>query len=860
MIKAIQLRTEYLLNPLGIDIRKPRLMWTVEGAAQQAAYQITAKAGKAIIWESGKVESSRMHAEYAGCPLHSRMQVEWTVTLWDQNGEQGKASNAFFEMGLLEPRDWEAQWITGDYFPWRWKRYPVDCFKKTFSAEKLLRARLYITACGLYEAQLNGVRVGDFMLAPGHTDYDVRLQYQTYDVTDLIRIGNNELTIELADGWYRGSVGAWSHTYRYGLRTKLICQLELTLSDGLITVIASDDSFAWSNDGPIQLADLKDGEVVDATQSPSYTGRAKITRFKVVPSASNNVFVTEHERLVPTLIKATGMLSILDFGQNISGFIAFRLRSKQGQKILIRLGEVLNENDELTLSNIQLGKGEKATPKQQIDYTCCEGDNDYQSKFATAGFRYAEVITEVPITAANFSAIAVFSDLPRAFTFECSNALLNQFVENTYWSMRGNTADVPTDCPTRERNGWTGDAQIFLGTAALMTDYAPFARKYIQDMMDGQIKDGRFRQIVPKDGQEVFMAGLNGSVGWADAGVYIPYWYFKVYGDERILRDHYQAMRRYVEFMISRCGKRAVLSQRIKLPKSVKKYVVNIGQSYGEWAEPHDVNSMKWTDFAYPHPEESTAYTYLTLTRMAEIADVLGEIGDAMRYRDFAENVKQAYQHLVELTEFSLDTDRQAKLVRPLAFGLLNDRQKAYAQQRLVTALENYGWRVGTGFLSTPLILDVLTEIDPELAYLLLENEEMPGWLFMPKHGATTVWEAWEGDATPDKGIASLNHYSKGACLAWVFSCMCGVSVAGERRFLIAPIPGGNISWARFSYDSLYGQVSCAWVRNAGDIRYEINIPANTEAEVLLSGGTQTTVKSGKYSYVEPDIGSESNE
>jgi alpha-L-rhamnosidase len=851
MIKAENLKTEYLINPIGIDITHTRLFWTVTGAVKQTAYRITVTSAGEVIWESGKVASASMHADYAGSPLQSRQRADWTVTLWDENDDMGEESHAYFEMGLLEPSDWLGQWITGDYLPFRFKRYPVDCFKTTFSTDNVLRARLYITACGLYEAKINGRRVGDFVLAPGHTDYSKRIQYQTYDITQFIRVGSNELTIELADGWYRGSVGAWSRTYRYGLRTKMLCQIELDYADGSTEIIPSDRYFVWSNDGPIRFADLKDGEMLDANATPTYGGHARLARCKVVPSASNNVFVTENEIFTPVIVKSGNGKTLLDFGQNIAGFIAFNLTGKKGEKILIRLGEVLDQNGDLTLKNIQLGKGDKATPKQQIEYTCKEGNNIYKTRFSIAGFRYAEVTTDISFDASDFKAIAVYSNIERAFEFESSNPLLNQFVENTFWSMRGNTADVPTDCPTRERNGWTGDAQIFFGTAAFMTDYAPFARKYVRDIVDGQTRDGRFRQIVPKDGEEFYMATLNGSVGWADAGVYLPYWYWKVYGDDRLIRDHYAAMKRYADFMIRRCGKQALLSKRVHLEKPAKKFVVNTGQSYGEWPEPHDVKPMHWTDVAYPHPEVSTAYTYLTLKRMGEIAEHMGMAQDSERYWDVAKNVRNAYQSLVELPEFSLDTDRQAKLVRPLAFGLLNDEQTKFAEKRLITALENYGWRVGTGFLSTPLILDVLSDIDPEFAYRLLENEDMPGWLFMPKHGATTVWEAWEGNATPSKGIASLNHYSKGAVLAWVFSRMCGISVVGERCFRIAPIPGGEITWAKFSYESIYGRVACAWERQAGKVHYGIEIPPNTEAEIVLPGGSQKNVASGLYGFEE---------
>ena len=436
------------------------------------------------------------------------------------------------------------------------------------------------------------------------------------------------------------------------------------------------------------------------------------------------------------------------------------------------------------------------------------------------------------------TAIAVYSDIAQTGFFESSNALLNRFVDATVWSTKGNSLDIPTDCPTRERHGWTGDAQIFFETANYLFDYAAFSKKYLKDVYDWQKKDGRLPQIAPYGGVDFYMWTLNGSVGWSDAGILIPYRFWKLYGDKQILIDYYDRMKRYAGFMMNRCGKLGLMAKPLGIKGEAKKYAVNAGQSYGEWAEPKDVYPNDWKDMVAPHPEVSTAYTSYVLGCMAEIADELGYADDATLFHEYSDGCKKAYQAMAETADYSLDTDRQARLVRPLAFDLLDEKQAGYAQKRLIQALANYGWRLGTGFLSTPLILDVLASYDLDAAYRLLENEEMPGWLFMPKNGATTIWESWEGTQAQG-GIASLNHYSKGAVCEWLFKTMCGIRIDGENHFVIAPKPGGSLTYAKAVYHSIYGTVECGWEKTEDGYQFKICIPANTTASVQLPNGEQ---------------------
>ena len=846
-MRAINLRVEYLKSPLGLGIKNPKIMWNCLEGKKQTAYQIIAKNNNEVVWDSSKVISSEMSCSYPN-ELKSRDHIDYEIWLWDETNEKGDGTSDYFEMSLLNKNDIKAIWVTGNYKVNKKKRYPVDCFKKEFNLENITKARLYITACGIYDTYINGRRVGDFYLAPGHTDYTKRIQLQTYDVTNLLKIGKNVIEVSLADGWYRGSCGAWGLKNQYGIETKLLAQLEVYNQDKIETII-TDNTWSWSNDGPIRFADNKDGEIVDANLVPSYSKKAKVTSCNIVPQASNNVYITEHEEFSPTLIKTPSGKLVLDFKQNIAGIIAFKVKGNKGDKIVLKMGELIDKNGEFTQKNIQCSnkKGTKVTPLQQVIYTFKDGLNEYKTRFAIFGFQYVLVETNLNVNPADFKAIALYSNLEETLKFECSNKLINQFVKNTYWSAKNNHADIPTDCPTRERHGWTGDAQIFCNTASYLFNYQPMARKYLNDMVDGQRKNGCFRQITPKGGIDFYMNTMDGSPGWSDAGVLIPYRIYKQYGDLKILVDSYDAMKKYANYKIKTIGKHYLTGVSTGLKHKYAKMISNYGQSYGEWAEPYDVKPFMISDFVCPHPEETTAYLNYMLLTMEEIANILNKEEDAKIYKKYADIVKTGYQHLIETKKYSYDTDRQAKLVRPLYLNLLTPEQKEFAQKRLLKALDNYKWRLGTGFLSTPFILDVLEEIDLKYAYKLLLNEEMPGWLYMPKTGANTIWESWEGPNAKG-GVASLNHYSKGAVCEWLFKKMAGINILGERNFLIEPKIGGNITNCSMTYQSIYGEVASIWKVVEDKVICDIKIPSNTKATIKINELIEN-VEAGDYHF-----------
>ena len=854
-MKATHLRVDYLKEPLGLGNPSPRFYWNCEGGLKQTAYQIVVKVKGETLWNSGKVESNSMtHIPYCGRLLRSRERVQWSIKLWDEDGNGGEIVSSWFEMGLLEGKDWNAKWITGDYKPDPKNRYPVDHFRKTFMLDqKIKSARLYASARGIYDVTINGQRIEDFILAPGMTDYRKRIQYQTYDVTNLLD-WNNTLDIRLADGWYRGSSAAYGVVNVYGTQTSVIAQLEITYEDGSIQSICTDESWNWCNDGPIRFADLKDGEIYNAEMKPSFSGKSKVVDAPKAPLvASGNVPVREKEHFRAKLLKN----NVLDFGQNIAGYLEFTVKGKPGQVIKLVCGEVLDEDGNVDLSGIQetrpLGgwnqislikklltnqiSGENdPTPWQQISFTCSGGEDHYKTSFAIFGFRYTQIVTKAEIDPAAFTAIAVYSDMEQTGDFTCSNKLVNKLLQNTRWSMKGNFLELPTDCPTRERLGWTGDAQIFFDTGAYLMDTAAFFRKWMIDMEDAQNKNGLLPAVLPYQGVEQMYNATGSSVGWADAVYMIPYRYYLRFGDKGVLEKTWPMVEKYANYLMKNLGMRDKKEAKAN-PHNA--YTYEKGVHLGEWLEPEEFRDKVYGTQA-KHPEECTAYLHYSMVTIGTIATILGKTEMSNRCAEIAEGAKEAYNALFVKTG-TLNTTRQAKLVRPLALGLLDDEDKTAAQNQLKTAVEFYRHRVGTGFLSTPFILPVLSEAgETETAYKMLENTEKPGWLGEILDGATTVWENWEGNL-------SQNHYSPGAVCQWLFEGVAGIQVVGENRFRIAPIPGGTLTHAKASYQSPYGLVESGWEKTDNGVKYIVSVPANTMAEVLLPNGERRILCAGTY-------------
>lgn len=871
MMEAINVKVDYLKNPIGLVNTSPRFYWNCDGGVSQSAYQIVCLREEEVIWDSGKVSSSSMtHISYEGKELKSRDSVEFSIQLWNENDEAGEKTYGHFEMGLLHLDDFKARWITGDYKSGRKERYPVDYFKRTVKiASKVKKARIYASALGLYDITIGDNRIEDFILAPGITDYRKRVQYQTYDVTSYFtKIGEYDIKLRLADGWYRGSSAAYGVTNVYGTTTAVIMQLELTFEDGTKELVCTDTDWQWSNDGSIRFADLKDGEHINANLTPSYAGSAKLAKLKnpINLVGADNVYVKEHEHFKATLIKETGNIKVFDFGQNIAGYFKFKIKGPKGGKIRIFAAEILDANGypDITpmqetrpaggwntpslLTKLMTGnvKGNiNPTPRQEVIFECSGNWDSYKTSFSIFGFRYVQVEGTAEINIDSFESIAVYSDLEEIGEFICSDARVNRFVENTRWSMKSNFLDIPTDCPTRERLGWTGDAQVFFNTGAYFMDTSAFFKKWLRDMSDAQYDDGLIPAVLPYEGVEMMYKSTGSSVGWADAIYLIPYRYYKRFSDVQILKKHWNMMKKYGDYLLSHRG--------FKDKKKAKNnpynpYVYEKGVHLGEWLEPVEFRDKVYGARAL-HPEECTAYLYYAMKILSEIANVLGEKAISEEYQTAAAKAKEAYIALF-MTDDCMNTKRQAKLVRPIALGLLNDNPELLkkAQDSLEKAVVDFEYRVGTGFLSTPFLLKTLSDAGKtDTAYKVLLNEKNPGWLYEVLQDSTTVWENWEGK--DEKGKGSFNHYSPGASCEWLFNTVCGIRLAGERHFEIAPIPGGGLLEAKAVYKSLYGEIKSGWEKKGDKYVYTISIPSNCKALIKIKGMDSINVNAGEYKY-----------
>ncbi len=741
------------------------------------------------------------------------------------------------------PAQWQAKWIDPEVQRENGQRQPASVLRRRFSLGRVQNAVLYITCHGLYEARLNGNRVGNFVLAPGTGDYHHRLCVQCYDVSSLVQEGENELTVLLGDGWYRGSVGIDGLTDYYGEDIALLCQLE---ADGQ-TVLCSDAQWEASQAGPVRENDLQQGECYDAR-------REEITGWHGVRTAdfgygnlcaSESVPVCEHERFAGKLIRTPDGSTVIDFGQNLAGYTELRVYAEAGQKIVLRHGETLDENGNFTQSNFDPGERNKnGGIAQKIEYICKDGWNVYKPHFAVFGFRYAKVETDIDLKDAEFTSIAVYSDMKQTGFFECGNADVNRLFANSVWSMKSNFADVPTDCPTRERAGWTGDAQVFAHTAMYLMDCLPVYRKWLGECRYAQKEDGLVQNIAPVNNSgSVISNMLQGSAGWGDACVIVPWILYETYGDRKILEENYDMMCRWVDFVSARAQK----TRLANIANPFKKYLVDEGFHFGEWCQPDvdNTEAMKKT-MMHGSPEVATAYYFRSASLLAKIAELLGNRKDARKYGDIAANAKQAYRYTCT-DQGRIDSKRQCEYVRPIAFGLLSREEAQKAADQLNEMVRENGYHLNTGFLSTPDLCRVLCEYGhADTAYRLLLQDECPGWLYAVKKGATSIWETWDGIREDGTVHDSLNHYSYGAISGWLFDTVCGIRLS-EGRLTVQPVPDPSLGYAKAQWDSPCGTVISAWKYEEDKLILDMTVPC--DADIVLPGGTKAHVCEGAYHY-----------
>lgn len=831
-----------MINPLSIGIVNPMLSWICDGGVKQTAYQIIAKCGGEIVWNSGKVESSAMCVRYGGASAKAKERIYWSVKLWDENGVGDEIESAWFEMGL---DSWKAKWIDPELPHETEERQPASYFKKLFTVSETRNARLYIAVHGMYEASINGKRVGDFVLAPGADDYRVRNQYQTYDVSDLLTTGENEITVTLGDGWYRGNNGVDGLYNYYGSDLALLCQLEV---DGK-TVLISDETWQASQSGPVRLNDMEKGEQYDArmeTIADWHGVTVKDYGFDTL-CCSNSVPILEQERLPGKIITTPNGERVIDFGQNLAGYTELKLTAKAGQHITLWHGETLDENGNFTQSNYDPGERNKnGGIPQRIDYTCRDGMNVYKPHFTIFGFRYAKIETDCDLENAEFTAIAVYSQMAQTAQFTSGNADVNRLFLNSLWSMRSNFCDIPTDCPTRERAGWTGDAGAFAPTAMFLSDCYPILRKWLSECRLAQKEDGLVANIAPVNNSGSFISNmLQGSSGWGDACILVPWALYEAYGDETILAENYEMMTGWLRFVENRAQKTRIQNQL----NPYKKYLVDEGFHFGEWLEP-DVSSMDTMkkNMMLGAPEVATAYYHKSASIVAKIAEILGKTEDAKKYSEIAEGAKNAYRHTCT-RKGKIESKRQAEYVRPIAFGLLDATESQAAADTLSNMVSENGYHLNTGFLATPYLCRVLADYGhTETAYKLLLQDTCPSWLYPVKHGATTIWESWDGIREDGTVHDSLNHYSYGAISAFLMDTVCGIRYSGG-KLVIAPKPDKCLGFAQAKWDSPMGTIESKWRYEEDTCLMEVNLPANMTAEIHLPDGTTLYSVSGTHSY-----------
>jgi alpha-L-rhamnosidase len=852
-LRPVGLKCEYRVDPLGIDEGAPRLSWALESEGRgqvQSAYRILAASSEEkleaevdLLWDSGRVESGRsVSVEYEGEALRSRSRCVWKVRVWDGAGDPSPYSGpAVFEAGFLERSDWKGGWISlgrkpdEDFEPPTGEDYddlanglaPSPYLRKEFPLDKpVRRARLYATARGLYELHLNGSRVGDDVLAPGWTDYDRRVQYQTYDVTPLLAEGQNALGAILGDGWYAGFVG-FDPKHRgalYGARPQLLAQLHVEYEDGSKERIATDGSWRCS-EGPILHSDLLMGESYDAREEmpgwsdPGFDDSAwygvkaeEIGDTNLVAQPDEGIKVTEELRAKSVTEPEEGVY-VFDLGKNMVGWVRLKVEGEAGTEITLRHAEALNPDGTLYTTNLRAAR---ATDRYVLKG---DGEEVYEPRFTFHGFRYVEVtgFPGEPQPEAVTGRV-VHSAIPPTGSFECSNQMVNELQENILWGQRGNFLSVPTDCPQRdERLGWMGDAQVFVRTASFNMDVAAFFEKWMADVEDAQSPEGAFPDVAPLLQGSGLMDLSRGAPAWGDAGIIVPWTIYRTYDDARIVERHYAAMARWMEYLHE------------ANPDLIRKS--RMGNNYGDWLSPRGDHTPKHL--------LATAYWAHDAKLMAEMAEAIGRAEDASGYRDLNERIKGAFNEAFVSPDGRIDGDTQTCYLLALHMGLLPEDRRPAAAEHLVRTIEREDWHLSTGFVGVGYLCPVLTDTGhTDVAYRLLLNETYPSWGYTIKNGATTIWERWDGwtqeNGFQSPNMNSFNHYSLGSVGEWLYRYVAGIDLGtpGYSHIIIHPHPGGDLTFARGEYDSVRGRISSSWRVEDGRFTLEVLVPPNTTATV----------------------------
>jgi len=848
-LKIDALLCENTHNPLGIDVKNPGLSWQLisdQRNVMQTAYQIEVAdnpmfKGKSVVWKTGKVNSdTSVHVYYKGLSLVSGKRYYWHVKVWDNKGTASEwSAPASWQMALLNMTDWKARWISPGYT--EEESRPSPLFRKQFAInKKILSAVAYITAHGLYEAQINGQRVGDAYLTPGWTSYNKRLEYQTYDVTNLVKTGANATGVTLGNGWYRGYLVRANNNF--GKDIALLFQLNITYTDGSTAVIGSDSTWRSTSTGPIRYSEIYHGETYDARmEKPGWTlagyndkGWDKVTVQNFAMNtllATCNEPVRKHETFKALKIfKTAKNEEVIDFGQNIVGWVQVRLNGKAGEKVTISHAEILDKPGNFYTENLRLAK------EQNTYILNGNGPQVFEPHFSWQGFRYIKVEgNSEELKADNFTAVALYSDMKPTGTFSTSNTMLNQLQHNIQWGQKGNFLDVPTDCPQRdERLGWTGDAQVFSRTASFNMNVNNFFTKWMQDVAADQNPDGGMPYVIPT----LRSVGGAGSTGWADVTTVIPWNMYLAYGDKRLLANQYPSMKRWVDYMQGQS----------------KNGLWNTGQHFGDWlfySRNDDTDGSSAITSKFLIAQCFWAYSTQLLI---DAAQVLGKKDDVAAYTTMLGKVKSAFMDEYVTRNGGLVSDSQTAYVLALQFDMLPENLRQQATDRLVQNIVRYGNHLTTGFLGTPYLCHVLSRFGrDDMAYKLLEQDTYPSWLYPVKMGATTIWERWDGiktDGSPETPtMNSYNHYAYGAIGDWMYRVAAGLDTyedgTGYKHIRVMPHLGGGLTSVSADLQTYYGLAGTSWNLGGGKLQLKVTVPANTKATVYIPAASADAVMEG---------------
>lgn len=845
-----RLRAEHLTDPLGIDIPTPRLSWELRDSrqgAKQTAYRIViiASDGKTL-HDTGKINSDESTlVSWPADALGARQLVTWRVKVWDQEGKEGEFSApAFLETGIGGTDGFaEAKWIGSEWVGGPRTSAPPPYLRKTFQVPAgLKQARLYITALGLYEARLNGRKVGREELTPGWSDYRKTVYYQTYDVTALLKPGeDNCLGAILGDGWYCGSV-EWRGRQFYGERPLLLARLELLDAQGRKHVVVSDGSWRYAT-GEILESDLMMGEAIDLRREQKGWDTAAFNGAESWKQALT--FTPSHGRLVGQAhepIRVTAVIKPVrkaemhgwppgvinyDFGQNLVGKVRLRIKAEPGTTVRVKYAETLKGGPASTELTQELYT-ENLRTARCIDYFTVDqsGEGTFETRFTFHGFRYAEVrATPGKILEQEIEALVMHTDYRRTGEFSCSDPLLNRLQQNIQWGWRGNSLDVPTDCPQRdERMGWTGDAQVFVRTSLYNFATAAFWTKWQQDMADAQDVKGGIPCVCPSTD----MQNHDGGPAWADAYIICPWTVYLAYGDKALLARHYPGLQRWVQHLedTSRDGVRGVSG-------------TGSWEGFGDWLS---INADTPKDLI------GSAF-FAHANRLAgEIAEVLGKEADAVKYHRRATELAGLFRERYLSGKGKIVAQTQTAAVLALHFDLLDPQQRKLVTDDLVADIRRRGNKLSCGFVGSPYLPHVLSETGhTDVAYDLLHQKQWPSWLYAVTQGATTIWERWDGwthdKGYQDAGMNSFNHYAYGAVGDWLYQVVAGLGTLepGYRHLRIAPKPprkkpatGDLLTNASATLDTPYGPAESSWTLDQGTLELRVRIPPNALAQIVL--------------------------